>query len=251
MWDKANKYATDSFYIYRTTTPGTNFTQIAVLSRDSLSEWTDTSAYPLLMSYRYEISVRDTCGNMESASPYHQTIYLTYLGLGQFSWTPYVIENTPSPVTSYGLYRDALGNGNWQLLTSVTSAQTTANDPNYASYPNARYMVIVTLANPCTPTRGFASISSNILSGLSTGFTVLSSDNIKVVPNPSHDNFTIQTDLAGAEMITISDMLGRIVYQGTSDSGPLTIDASEWAKGIYSCRVQIGGQSYQARLVRD
>lgn len=250
IWEKANKYATDSFYIYRAAMPGTSYTQIAILNRDSLSEWTDTSAYPLLTSYRYKIGVRDTCGRMETLSPYHQTIYLTYLGAGQFSWTPYVIEDTASPVSSYALWRDSLGTGNWQLLSTIGANLTTASDPGYTSYPHARYMVVVTLANPCNPTRGLSSIRSNVLSGISTGITALNSDNIKVVPNPSHDNFTILTNMTGEETITITDMLGRIVYQATSD-GPQTIKASEWISGIYSCRVQIGGISYQVRLVRN
>jgi hypothetical protein len=252
IWDKVDKYATDSFYIYRTTTPGTLYTQVGAVSADSLSEWIDTSSDPSLMSYRYKISLRDTCGRMDVLSSYHQTIYLSYLGSGQYSWTPYVIEDTATPVASYGFYRDSLGNGNWQLLQSLPSTQISASDPNYAQYPNARYLVLVNLSNPCTPTRGIASITSNILSGIGDGIANIQRRGILIAPNPAQDNFTIYSDITGGRSISVTDMLGRIAYQSTFTGQSQVIASSGWAPGIYTCEVLLqNGQVYRAQLVKQ
>ena len=251
VWEKANKPATDSFYIYRTITPGTAYALAGVVGRDSLSAWLDPTASSDSASYRYKIAVKDICGFTGNMSPYHQTIFLSYLSSGNFGWTPYEIENSASPASSYSLYRDITGTGNWQLVATVPGTQTTATDTAFASYPNARYRVIVTLNSPCNPTRSVNAISSNIITLVANAVAEILPDDVKVIPNPVAANFSIFTTAAGPKQFDISDELGRTVFQGSFDSRSTLIDAGAWSKGIYICRVIAGGKIYRVRLVKE
>jgi hypothetical protein len=238
VWEKADKYATDSFYIYRANTPDTVYAQIAALGRDSLSAFYDATSQPDNNSYRYKINLKDTCGNFSALSDYHQTILLQSLGSGNFAWTPYVIENTASPVNTYDFYRDSSGNGNWQLLANVPSPQTTASDADYQLYPNARYVIIVTLANPCNPTRSISTITSNVLA--QTTITKIDNvflQNIKLLYNPVHSQIVL-INITQPVTLQIVDALGQILQSGIHAVGSsAVIDVSRYAAGIYYVKV--------------
>lgn len=193
IWEKANKAATDSFYIYRTNTPDSTYTHISSVCRDSLSIWKDMTAQSSAMSYRYKISAKDTCGNIGTISPYHQTLFLASRGAGSFNVTPYTVDGVAISGT-YALYRDADSTGNWQLLTSMAPNQTTVSDPNYSSHPNARYRVVITLPNPCNPTRGVVTISSNIIDRTHTATkNIIDDQSVEIYPNPAFNLLTIHS----------------------------------------------------------
>jgi hypothetical protein len=252
VWNKSDKYATAEYSIYRAATPGTAYTEIAAISRDSLSEWMDTAAHPELMSYRYRIAVRDTCAMKDAQSAYHQTIYLTYAGNGQFTWTPYVIENGQNPTSAYDLYRDSIGNGNWQLIASAPNTQTTATAPNYNAYPNAQYKVVATLATLCTPSRDVSVVASNTITHITlmTGINDQDVSHLSVTPNPSLGYFNIAAP-NGDKSISVTDMIGQSVYQGQSANSTILLDATSWTKGIYTCEIHIENAVYRVRIVRD
>ncbi|MDB5281171.1 MAG: type sorting protein [Bacteroidota bacterium] len=235
IWEKLNKYLTDSFYLYRAPTPDTTYVLIAGLNRDSLSEYIDTGANPDLMSYRYKINLKDTCNDFSAFSNYHQTIFLTDSGQGVFTWIPYQIENTPNAATSYDLYRDSISNGNWQLIAGVAGNITTATDPNYAHYSNARYKVVAILNSSCTPSRsGSSTVTSNIINALPTGLTNSSVDGeIKVFPNPNNGVFTLKsTGLTGADY-TVYDLLGNTIIKASITTNRQTINLNTAPSGVY------------------
>ena len=251
-WEKANKYATDSFFIYRTTTPSTVYTRVAAIGRDSLSVWIDTSGHGGAMSYRYKITTKDTCGSTDSLSGYHQTIYLTALGSGSFSWTPYVIENDTVPTATYDFYRDSLGNGNWQLLSSVPTTQLAFIDSHYASFPNAEYKVVITLANPCNPSRVMTSISSNILlhPNRNVGIEDMNATTlIQLQPNPVHDILTITASEQAAIIITNS--IGQVVYHSATRSNTMAIDCHVWQSGLYLYQIETERQTYRGKIIKE
>lgn len=251
IWEKADKYATDSFFIYRSDSQDSNYIQVAALGRDSLSAWEDISAYPDSISYRYKISLRDTCGNTSDLSPFHQTILLTALGQGNFSWTPYVIEND-SLAISYDLYRDDLSNGNWQLLTRVSDTMTIASDTAFALYPNASYKVVVTLPYSCNPTRVANTISSNILvhpnlTGISS---VQALSEIKMSPNPVIDRLRI-SGLKASEDISATNLLGQSIYSSTTSRDALEIDTQNWRAGIYLIKISSGSANKTFKVAKQ
>jgi hypothetical protein len=251
IWEKADKYATDSFFIYRSDSPDSTYLQVAALGRDSLSAWEDISAYPDSISYRYKISLRDTCGNSSDLSPFHQTILLTALGQGNFSWIPYVIEND-SFAPLYGLYRDTANNGNWQLLTGIPTTLTTASDPDYTHFPNASYRVEVSLSYSCNPTRGVNTISSNILVHPNlTGISIVETLNeIKMSPNPVVDRLRI-SGLKAGEDISVTNLLGQSIYSSTTSRDAFDLDTQNWQAGIYLIKISSGAATKTFKVAKQ
>ena len=251
IWEKANKYATDSFYIYRTNTPDSVYNKVAAVGRDSLSIWQDATAYPDRMSYRYKMAALDTCGNISTMSPYHQTMYLTQLGGGTFSWTPYVIEGDTLPFGTYDFYEDSTCHGDWRLLASLPNTQTTAFDSTYRLFPCSRYKVVLTLINPCNPSRGFSAITSNIYTLFPTAISeLMPSKLIKVLPNPTFDMLTILCDLNDAKSVNINNILGQSVYLSDMSSNILTINTQDWQNGVYFVTVSSADSKATIRVVK-
>ncbi|MBS1594171.1 MAG: T9SS type A sorting domain-containing protein [Bacteroidetes bacterium] len=267
-WEKANKYATRAYDIYRAPTPATNYALVGHIDRDSLSQWVDTTAHPDSMSYRYRIVVRDTCGMQDGFSPYHQTIYLSYADSGRFMWTPYVVEGGANPVSSYDLYCDSLGNGNWHLQNAYPNTQTTATISNFVADTNSRYMIVANLINVCHPTRDVTAIYSNILQHITesvdttaiidtttidtttTGIALAAALQITIRPNPAHDHFIVSTNNVAQKDITITDLLGQIVYHDVIEKEMVTVDTREWPSGVYTCYIQTQTQIKKAKVVK-
>ena len=233
--------------------------QVGAICRDSLSEFNDISAQPSLMSYRYRMNVKDTCGIYSPYSDYHQTIYLSYVGNGEFEWTPYVIENTASPVSEYDFYRDTLGNGDWVLLATIPNTQTGAGDPYFSQYPLAQYKVVVNLSNPCNPTRGISTITSNVLTHAQavaevSGIANVANSKISLVPNPAHNSFEIINSDAGNKInsLSVSDQLGNkiLVPFTISGAGKLSLDISSLAAGMYYVVLNYRNDNTVAKFVK-
>jgi len=68
---------------------------------------------------------------------------------------------------------------------------------------------------------------------------------IKVYPNPAQTQFTV-TGITENSNITVTDMMGKVVYQTTSTTAnQIQINATNWAKGLYIVQVK-GNQSSTA-----
>jgi uncharacterized delta-60 repeat protein len=160
IWEKPITALIDSFCIYRETTTNV-YTKIADVPYDSLSEYHDYAANPNVTSYRYKLSVIDTCGAESELSPYHNTIHFQNLGSGNFQWTFYQIENAANPVLSFNIYRDNLGNGNFFAIGNVPGTNSTFFDNTFNSFNNSEYVVDVDWSISCTPTRAVNTTRSN------------------------------------------------------------------------------------------
>jgi hypothetical protein len=252
VWEKENKYATDSFYIYRADTPDSVYNLIVAQGRDSLSAYDDLSSNPNGASYRYKINLKDTCGNLNPLSNYHQTIYLEYMGAGVFDWIPYVIENDTSPVTAYDLYRDSSGNGNWALLTAYLPTQFTGSDPDYSGYPHARYKMVVNLSTPCNPTRSYNTITSNVISQGSAGIINSgANNNLKLLTNPVSSTARI-INITGPVKVELRDNIGRTLALSKTDGNSfLDLDVGNFASGIYYILVLDNSGCTSLKLIKN
>lgn len=257
VWEKANKYATDSFFIYRTITPDTFYQLIASIPRDSLSEYVDTAAQPSQMSYRYKINLLDTCGHYSSLSPYHQTVYLQSPNGTLFQWTPYAIENDSIPdVLAYNLLRDTTGQGNWQVISTVPYSQTYTTISDFYSYPNASYKVEAQLIISCLPTRGIDVISSNIISYAQIlGINNVPATDISLWPNPAHDKIELSfTNTSGSfSKLTVFDQLGNILPFAyiAAATGKIDVDISHLSNGIYYIHATCENNSAVFKLIKE
>jgi hypothetical protein len=82
--------------------------------------------------------------------------------------------------------------------------------------------------------------------------------NLRIFPNPTSDDFTIEMDLPEAMALSIEavDMLGRrvavisenaVFQQGKQR---VRVDARDWASGVYLLRFHTNGTSFLKKLVK-
>ncbi|MGQ0829166.1 MAG: PKD domain-containing protein, partial [Bacteroidota bacterium] len=255
-WDKTQYQYVDSFFVYREVSTGI-YKRIAALKDTALSEYIDinrgvgpANGDPNVGAYRYKLQLRDSCGNYSALSQYHNTIYITDAGSGQFDWNdPYTIEGGGNPVLNYILICDSVNAENWFPVGTVSGTQASATDPLFASRPNtSRWRVKTAWGINCTPTRGTivttrsnikaASISTSVVNGML--------DQLLIYPNPASESLTIQYPAGFKKyQLQVIDALGQLVYNeelssSVSNKGNLTkqLDVSSFRKGIYIINIQ-------------
>ncbi|MEX0811044.1 MAG: T9SS type A sorting domain-containing protein [Chitinophagales bacterium] len=235
IWGKPmDKSFIDSFLIYRETTTGV-YTKIAGKHRDSLSEYHDYDANPNATSYRYKISVLDTCGVESDLSPYHNSIHLQNLGNGNLQWTFYQIESSTNPVTEFNVYRDNFGNGNFTQIGLVPGTNSTFTDISYSSFPDAEYLVDVHWGISCSPVaRTVNTTRSNIRKG--SAVTIIDTSIIDTVNNPidTLDNDTTQNNDTSTVLVNFDalDLYVNIYPNPATDVVYINTDAHVQVKAI-------------------
>ncbi|WP_158837360.1 BNR-4 repeat-containing protein [Polaribacter sp. L3A8] len=95
--------------------------------------------------------------------------------------------------------------------------------------------------------------TSTALSKTSEKENILQTDDITTVavyPNPARSSFNISLKGIKKADISISNMLGKLIYKNTTTSGTLEIiNEEKFAPGIYLINVVGDGKSYQRKLV--
>jgi hypothetical protein len=239
-WDKTMITDADSVRIYREDVTNV-YTYIGSVSVDDPGEFNDTVADPNVTTKRYKISAIDSCGNESSLSLYHNTIYIVYNGLGQFSWNPlYTIESSPNPVNNYVLMRDDSSTGNWQQVSSTAGTQSTIVDPNYNSYPSGSWRVETVWNIMCDPNRAIINTSrSNVkgqLAGPALGLEETQQVFADFAPNPFSDQtqITIRTSSGKVNCVfELYDATGRLVKTTLINSPKFILEKGELAGGVY------------------
>ncbi|MCW3128273.1 MAG: hypothetical protein JWO03_3931 [Bacteroidetes bacterium] len=251
IWEKYNKPAIDSFYIYREISTN-NYAKIAAVHRDSLSEYHDYGANPNSTGYRYRISALDTCGNEGASSLYHNSIHLQYLGGGNLQWNNYEIEFSSTPVASYDILRDDNGTGAWSQILNVSGTQNTASDPNFTSYPNARYKVIANWPFSCTPSRAYQMSLSNVIASQANGIQRIDEMSFRITPNPTRDWLHIAFPKLVSGFLTVTDITGKeLIVTDIKASVSETIDARRLPAGIYIATFKNADCTYSQKVVKE
>ncbi len=253
-WDKSPIIHADSFRIYRE--DATNvYTQIGTVHYNSLSEFHDydSIANPNVTTKRYKIASVDSCGNESVWSPYHNTIYITDNGVGQFSWANlYTIEGGPNPVSQYELWVDSLNDGNWALRASTAGTQQVINDIYYANYAGvANWRVETVWGISCTPTNRMSGgngtqgtvvkSKSNITNNRTqtTGINNGTVAGLHVYPNPTTGLINVRLGSATKATVRITGLLGQVVYEQnlTNANGVHSVDMSSFESGSYIIQI--------------
>jgi hypothetical protein len=253
-WDKTNFIGTgiDSFRIYREDVTNI-YTYIGAVPFDSLSEYHDYAANPNVTTKRYKMSVVDTCGIESALSPYHNTIYITYSGGGQYNWNPqYTIENSPNPVTQYLLMRDDNSTGTWAQIASTAGTQFLINDPAFASYPNGSWRVETSWSISCTPTRGAINTSRSNIKVNSVGVkAATASAAFSIYPNPANNQVTVEiaSFSEGNTFVELVDVLGQTLLSQAVSKNRVSLDVSRFAEGVYFIRLVNGTTSLSKKII--
>ena len=248
-WNNSGYSHIDSFIVYRYDVSSTSYLRIGAVSKDSLSQFTDTAfsiggpngGSPEYAGWKYKLAIRDTCGYISAKSPYHQSTFVQNSG-SAFSWTPYIDSEQVSLPTGYSFLRDDNNTGVWHVLANVST--TSCSDPNYANFPNANWRVDA-LGFNCTPSYRFSGNSStyaakvkshsNQNNNRTTGLKLLSANNsqIAIYPNPNNGSFSIEPSSVTKQSIQVYDISGKLVLSQILN-GKTTIDASGLNEGVYT-----------------
>lgn len=236
IWEKPQTDLIDSFIIYRETASNI-YSRIAAVPYDLLSEYRDTSANPNVTSYRYKLSVLDTCGAESDLSDFHRTIHLQNFGMGNFQWTFYQIQNQLNPVLSFNVYRDNLGNGNFLPIGNIPGTNSTFTDITYASYPNSEYVIDANWSISCEPTRAVNTTRSNIKRIKEIDFPIETSllentlAQLQIFPNPAQAFIQISMpENIMVQQIQLMNPLGQIIARYPAST---TIATDHLPTGVY------------------
>jgi hypothetical protein len=277
VWEKIETDLVDSFLIYRETATNV-YTKIASIHYDSLSEYHDYAANPNTTSYRYKISSLDICRVETALSPFHSTIHLQNLGLGNFQWTFYDIEDTTNPVDEFNIYRDPYGNGNFFHIGTVPGTNATFTDISHASFPNAKYVVDVNWRISCTPRRASINTTRSNIKRIShidtpginpidtipndtipndttlTGLASISDESFLIYPNPADETMALVfSSPVNIRRLQLLNVLGRRVWSEERvkvDANHVkTIQVGALPKGVYVLAAEINAGSFRRKVI--
>jgi len=265
-WDKTPFVnVADSFIVYREVSSGL-YKPIGSQPYSAMSMFVDTIRHkykfpytdgdPNKGTYRYKIQYKDTCGGYSQLSRYHNTIYVTYTGGGQFQWVNrYSIEGQLSePVDNYVLVCDSNLSNKWFSIASVAGTQNQVIDNTYATstafntkYPSARWRVQTLWSTVCTPTlkinqaaitKSVSNIKNNL--NVSVGInSITNDDKLSVYPNPASDMLTVslQDNVSSTCSLQLVNLLGENILIQQIQGNITQIRLGGIANGVYYLRV--------------
>jgi hypothetical protein len=150
---------------------------------------------------------------------------------------------------------------------SATSTGVTVNIADAASYEWLDCNTNLPLASATTQSvvltqttnafvqieKGFCSAQSacvNFVPGTNVGITKTATIQFALYPNPTTDNVTVALD-ENITSLTITDMLGKVVFELHEVGSTTTVSTSTFAKGFYLVRVESNGATATKKLIKE
>jgi sugar lactone lactonase YvrE len=263
-WEHTLYSRVDSFIVYRYDVTSASYLRLGAVGKDS-SQFTDiypniggpNGGDPQITAWQYKMAIKDSCGNIGTQSPYHQTVNVQQNNQN-ITWNAYAIEGESNPVSGYQVLRDSLGIGNWHVFVNTSGLST--NDPNYALYPNANYLVnaegftcnpALRLANGNNSTFAAKVVShsnSNNNRETTSIKKLAGSSQVNIYPNPTNGTFVIEPNDITNQIIQMYDVNGKLVLS-QSINGKTNIDASGLNEGVYNISIISNNGIVNKRLV--
>lgn len=258
IWEKPIAGNVSGYNIYRNIAGA--YALIAFHPYDSLSEYTDVTfgVDPNVTSYRYKVSVVDTCGFESGLSFYHETIHLTAnLGVGgevNLIWDDY----EGASFNSYNIMLDSTGTNNYHLVGSVSNGSFTYTHLT-PPQDSADYIIEVVLDSTCTSTakanhnttRSNKGEVQGINGGGTVGIEKYILNNSKIYPNPAKDIINIQLLGVNKWSYQVFNVIGDLIYEVQNiDSENKTLSIKDWPSGMYIINLQIGNQTINKKIVK-
>jgi len=124
---------------------------------------------------------------------------------------------------------------NWNFGDGSPNTDDATATHTYTS--NDEYVVVLTLTNDCGTTTLTTTVNC---SGVGIKEVDLGKDELKLYPNPTADNVTIEnTSNLNMEYITVFNVLGQVVYQNTPQSANKhQLNVGKMASGLYTVRIK-------------
>lgn len=258
-WEKpVPSQGVDHYIIYREGNAAGVFDSIGTVQYDSLSQFTDPIANPLIRAWRYKLTAVDSCGIESQLSAEHKTLHLTVnLGVNNtmnLIWDDYIGFTYPSYYISR--YHTSTG---WEYIDTISSNLTSYTDVNPPSGgTNLLYSVEAPAPSTCTSTKSqdHNSTRSNrsTLAGPAPdlGINDIHSNLTAVYPNPTNGLVNISLGQIRTEVnISITDINGRILQQSSKNELNFTVDLSSYENGLYIIRLSNDDMIEEIKIVKQ
>ncbi|MBS1637721.1 MAG: T9SS type A sorting domain-containing protein [Bacteroidetes bacterium] len=258
VWNKTVTTAIDSFIIYREGVVANQFNRLAAQSYTAFSTYIDNTSNPQIQSYRYKLSLKDTCGIESLLSSDHKTIHLTInAGMGG-AWNLIWSSYGGVSYSTYNIYRGTALN-NISLLTSVSASNNSYTD---LTPPGGMVYYQIEIVNPgsCNPTAkvatNYSSSRSNIVLSIPTGIAGYNEllNNIQVMPNPFNEELTVNIGKINSKnvTITISDVLGKTILSKQDNNPTQTFNLAYLEAGVYYITIMDeSGNRFTKKLIKN
>lgn len=220
VWEKMTTTGVAYYNIYRESSVRNVFQLAGSRHADSLSVFLDSIADPSVRSWRYRLSVVDSCGNESLLSPAHKTIHLT-MNVGLNNTVNLIWDHYEGfEITTYDVYR--YSSAGWEKLASLPSNLTSFTDNSPPLDEELYYMIeVVHPSGGCVATESKSSTydtsrsnrtkTTDVKSGIEdTGYLY----HLNVYPNPAMDWLTLEFALEapGKVFVEMVDVRGQLVY---------------------------------------
>lgn len=263
VWEKAVATNIDYYNIYREACGNIEgFVWVGSVPYDSLSQFVDYGANPMVKSWRYIMTSVNDCGAESDVSPLHKTIHLTATRQGlnnvHVVWDDY----TGFSYTEQYLWRYH-SSTNWVIIDTLSFGVNYFLDNSVLATDSVQYFIEAYPSFTCTSTRAenHNSTRSNrgTLAPPAVDFInengMLS--NLLAYPNPSNGDFNLNflVNEAGTASVQVYDVTGRIVVNHplnvTYGSNNHVLNMTAAANGIYYVKIQLGTVIYQTKIIKN
>jgi len=236
VWEKTEGVRTIAYNIYRESSTGGIYEFIGSTDFNESPMYEDLTANPAQQSYRYKLSVVDSCQEESDLSDFHKTIHLTSnMGINgevNLLWSPYEGFTYPT----HFIMRSVNG-GAFQLIGQLPASNFSFTD----LAPPAglkKYMIEIDAPGSCGLRDSFR-VHSNAVIVTETGLNEAAGNATYLIkPNPCDGRFLIETPPATVNLnftVMVYNSQGRLVL--TKETQPsetgISIDIMDQPDGIY------------------
>jgi len=262
VWERTPDKGTEYYKIYRG--PDGNELYLDSVDYHKATICQDIGTWDDGISYRYKITVVDTCGNESFYSSSHKTMHLTasvgVAGEVNLSWNHY----EGFPVAWYYIYR-GIDSTQLHLYDSIqydptTTAKTDYNPPVGVAYyrigvkaPKTYVISDLTKAGTGPYSHSMSNIEDNRLQG--TGIKNINSKpgTIMVYPNPFTDKTTIRFHNSNNAVyqLKVRDLSGKLVRQPETVTGSeIELSGRNLSPGCYFIEIT-GDQVFRGKIILE
>ncbi|MGB0404242.1 MAG: T9SS type A sorting domain-containing protein [Salibacteraceae bacterium] len=263
-FERAQLAGVDHYNYYRESWEPGKYIRLGSYSNDSVSYWIDPTADPKLKSWKYKLSAVNECGMESELSDFHKSIHLVLknsdTSKAELQWSNY--EGFSYNWVYIDRFTDT---SDWVTIDSVLFSQTSYTDVNPPLDKSLQYAVGIDHPNGCFASRANSkslnSARSNRGAAPVTWFgsdtanpndttyvqTKLEQAYIKVFPNPTDDNLTVEFAEEGTFLLKLLDLNGKTLFVdevlNVSENASQNYNFSEYESGIYLMSIQLQGDS--------
>ena len=83
------------------------------------------------------------------------------------------------------------------------------------------------------------------------GVEIPNEPHVRIYPNPTNGMFTLEFEADGAYMITITDIIGMLVFRQTTAAQTVQINISNYPAGVYLLTINDGKRQNVTRIVKN